>query len=351
MRDGQNQHEAPHSGEANAQVTSRPTGHDPQRTPRLDGTVVAVLPGDLAVIRTPAGEFVLRMAGAMPRDLQVGDLVSLQLIHDGAAASVSIHALTRATDTAAAVTPSRRRDFEPRHAMFGTFDTGEAIRPPPRSLRDAEIGATSFRQRRLASAQIARCVNALRVSAPVAAAKLLAAAPRADDAFGNALARVVKASGNGGVRSLIAPGKDAKIADANTRSALDSLDALFAPASVDMPGAGRWLVRRLPLLREDVLGTALWAMQTEPQRDLVRCVIDLGSGVFGASQIHAVAAGYRLDVKVVTELAMPEGADAEIGSAVTAVARDLGLVATLRCVVGKDDLLDFESGTRLDFSA
>src|SRR3546814_16917109 len=93
--------------EANAQVTSRPTGHDPRRTPRLDGTVVAVLPGGLAVVRTPAGEFVLRTAGAMPRDLRAGDLVSLQLTNAGAAAAVSLISLVHAADDKAAASPAR----------------------------------------------------------------------------------------------------------------------------------------------------------------------------------------------------------------------------------------------------
>src|SRR3546814_8710876 len=81
---------------------------------------------------------------------------------------------------------------------------------------------------------------------------------------------------------------------------------------------------------------------------IVRFAIDLGPGLFGASQIQCVAAGYMLDIRIVTEQAPPAEAEREISAAVISLAREVGLVATLRCVVGERDLLDFEGGTRLD---
>src|SRR3546814_5031597 len=110
------------------------------------------------------------------------------------------------------------------------------------------------------------------------------------------------------------------------------------------------MMRRVPLLRDGIVDTVIWAVQEETDVGIVRFAIDLGPGLFGASQIQCVAAGYMLDIRIVTEQAPPAEAEREISAAVISLAREVGLVATLRCVVGERDLLDFAGGTRLDRS-
>src|SRR3546814_3996376 len=246
----------------------------------------------------------------MPRDLRAGDLVSLQLTSDGAAAAVSLHPLVHATDGQAAVRPAGS-GFRLPPSSFAAMDADEAIRPPPQPFREAsETVDRAVRQRRLAAARISRCMNALRLLEPDAASRLLAVAPRADEQFGRSLALAVATSENGGVRSLIAsdsvrPEKPR----GEVEAALDAFDALFAPAAVDLHGAGRWMMRRVPLLRDGIVDTVIWAVQEETDAGVVRFAIDLGPGLFGASQIQCDAAGHMLDIRIVTEQAPPAEAE------------------------------------------
>src|SRR3546814_3094463 len=145
------------------------------------------------------------------------------------------------------------------------MDVDEAIRPPPQPFREAsETVDRTVRQRRLAAARITRCMNALRLLAPDVASRLLAVAPRADEQFGQSLALAVATSQNGGVRSLMASAsaRPEKLRG-EVEAALDALDALFAPTAVDVRGAGHWMMRRVPLLREGIVDTVIWAVQEE----------------------------------------------------------------------------------------
>src|SRR3546814_7800962 len=195
----------------------------------------------------------------MPRDLRAGDLVSLQLTSDGAAAAVSLHPLVHATDGQAAVRPAGS-GFRLPPSSFAAMDADEAIRPPPQPFREAsETVDRAVRQRRLAAARISRCMNALRLLEPDAASRLLAVAPRADEQFGRSLALAVATSENGGVRSLIASASARpETLRGAVEAALDALDELFAPTAVDVPRAGHGLMRRGPLPRGEIGRATVW---------------------------------------------------------------------------------------------
>src|SRR3546814_14215440 len=81
------------------------------------------------------------------------------------------------------------------------------------------------------------------------------------------------------------------------------------------------MMRRVPLLRDGIVDTVIWAVQEETDVGIVRFAIDLGPGLFGASQIQCVAAGYMLDIRIVTEQAPPAEAARAISAEVISLAR------------------------------
>src|SRR3546814_6277821 len=80
------------------------------------------------------------------------------------------------------------------------------------------------------------------------------------------------------------------------------------------------MMRRVPLLRDGIVDTVIWAVQEETDVGIVRFEIELGPGLFGASQILCVAAGYMLDIGIVTEQVARAEAERKISAAVVSVA-------------------------------
>src|SRR3546814_19929194 len=113
-------------------------------------------------------------------------------------------------------------------------------------------------------------------------------------------------------------------------AALDALDALFAPTAVDVRGAGHWMMRRVPLLRDGIVDTVIWAVQDETDVGIVRFAIALGPGVFGALHIHCAAAGCMPDLRIVTEQEPPPTAERGTAPRGIPLAREYGRVAKPR---------------------